>query len=82
MTVSCLFHEQGVVYQSFYGLHVVLLAFMIFHWMVDLVFIAMALRMVRWKRDVLFTAHWYIYPIVAALTLTLCLTFALGPKPL
>ena len=84
MTVSCLFHEQTAAYQSFYVLHVVLLAFMIFHWFVDLVFIAIALRMARRKRDVLFTAHWYIYPIVAALTLTLCLAyaFALGPKPL
>eukprot|EP00736_Rhodelphis_marinus_P013479 Rmarinus@m.23519 len=35
MSVSCLFEEQPVKYQVFYALHIILMFFLFYHWVLD-----------------------------------------------
>ncbi len=39
MDVKCLVREQSTAYATCYVLHIVLLAFMIFHWILDLAYL-------------------------------------------
>ena len=92
MSVPCLYSEQSRKYAAFYTLHIVLLCFFLFHWLIDLVLITRWTQAIehgtvlreRWVLPVVVAGTAIFVPVYIAVNWNNCLCEGLhdsGSKP-
>ena len=88
MSVPCLYSEQPRKYAAFYTLHIVLLCFFLFHWIIDLALVTRWAATVehgvvlreRWVLPVVVAATSIFVPVYIAVNWNNCLCEGLQPS--